>query len=117
MDHTVGKQNGWRERLVPVHNENTGGGTGLCLDIHDLAVSKLIAGREKDIDFLTGLLRHCLVRLPILRDRLTPKSWPICVAKRRRRSMFSKSSSKTKGLRRMTKISPTRAAGAALSGP
>jgi hypothetical protein len=70
MDHTVGKQNGWRERLMPVHNENTGGGTGLCLEIRDLAVSKLIAGREKDIDFLTGLLRHCLVRLPILRDRL-----------------------------------------------
>ena len=24
--------NGWHERLVPVRNENTGGGTGLCLD-------------------------------------------------------------------------------------
>jgi hypothetical protein len=25
---------------------------GLCLDPHDLAISKLIAGREKDLDYL-----------------------------------------------------------------
>lgn len=53
---------GWRERLIPVRNENTGGGTGLCLEIHDLAVSKLIAGREKNYDFVGGLLRHHLVQ-------------------------------------------------------
>jgi hypothetical protein len=64
----------WRERLVPVHNENTGGGTGLCLEIHDLAVSKLVAGREKDIDFLNGLLRHRLVRLPVLPRTTGPNS-------------------------------------------
>ena len=61
---------GWRERLVPVHNQNTGGGTGLCLEIHDLAVSKLVAGREKDLDFVAGLLRHHLVQAPNFRERL-----------------------------------------------
>jgi hypothetical protein len=61
---------GWRERLVPVHNQNTGGGTGLCLEIHDLAVSKLVAGREKDYDFVGGLLRHHLVQAPVFRERL-----------------------------------------------
>jgi len=61
---------GWQDRLVPVRNENTGGGTGLCLEIHDLAVSKLVAGREKDVDFIGGLLRHCLVQVPVIRDRL-----------------------------------------------
>ena len=61
---------GWRERLVPVRNQNTGGGTGLCLEIHDLAVSKLVAGREKDVDFLGGLLRHHLVQATVIRDRL-----------------------------------------------
>lgn len=61
---------GWRDRLVPVRNENTGGGTGLCLEIHDLAISKLVAGREKDVDFLGGLLRHRLVKLPVIRERL-----------------------------------------------
>ena len=61
---------GWRERLVPVHNQNTGGGTGLCLEIHDLAVSKLAAGREKDLDFIGGLLRHRLVQVPTVQARL-----------------------------------------------
>jgi hypothetical protein len=61
---------GWRERLVSVHNQNTGGGTGLCLEIHDLAVSKLVAGREKDIDFVGGLLRHRLVHTETIRARL-----------------------------------------------
>jgi hypothetical protein len=61
---------------VPVHNENTGGGTGLCLEIHDLAVSKLVAGREKDLGFIAGLLRHRLTAPAILDERLanTPVS-------------------------------------------
>jgi hypothetical protein len=67
---------GWRERLVPVHNENTGGGTGLCLEIHDLAVSKLVAGREKDFDFVEGLLRHHLVKVPVFRERLARTPLP-----------------------------------------
>lgn len=67
---------GWRERLVPVHNQNTGGGTGLCLEIHDLAVSKLVAGREKDVDFLGGLLRHRLVQVPVIRERLAKTMMP-----------------------------------------
>lgn len=61
---------GWQERLVPVRNPNTGGGTGLCLEIHDLAVSKLVAGREKDLDFVRGLFRHKLARSEIVRGRL-----------------------------------------------
>ncbi len=67
---------GWRERLVPVRNENTGGGTGLCLEIHDLAVSKLVAGRGKDYDFVAGLVRHHLVQLPIFRERLATTALP-----------------------------------------
>ena len=65
---------GWQARLVPVRNENTGGGTGLCLEIHDLAVSKLVAGREKDMDFIGGLLRHRLAQVPVIRDRLNQTS-------------------------------------------
>lgn len=29
---------GWKDRLVPIQNENTGGGVGLCLEVHDLAM-------------------------------------------------------------------------------
>ncbi|HTV41253.1 MAG TPA: DUF6036 family nucleotidyltransferase [Candidatus Sulfotelmatobacter sp.] len=61
---------GWKERLIPIHNENTGGGTGLCLEIHDLAVSKLTAGRDKDQDFVRALLHYRLAKVEIIRDRL-----------------------------------------------
>src|SRR5437867_1833725 len=51
--HGVGEETatlpaGWKERLVRVRTPATGGATGLCLEVHDLAVSKLVAGREKD---------------------------------------------------------------------
>jgi len=61
---------GWAERLIPVHNENTGGATGWCLEVHDLAISKLAAGRERDIDFLQVLVREGMVDVNVLRDRL-----------------------------------------------
>ncbi len=52
---------GWKERLVAVSNENTGGITGLCLHPADLAISKMIAGREKDLDYVGILLKQELV--------------------------------------------------------
>lgn len=61
---------GWRERLVRVRNQNTGGGTGLCLEVNDLAVSKLVAGREKDVAYVQGLLRHRLAQAEMIRARL-----------------------------------------------
>ncbi len=74
--HGVGEETatlpiGWKDRLIPIHNENTGGGTGLCLEVHDLAVSKLVAGREKDLSFVGGLLRHGLAKAELIRERLT----------------------------------------------
>ncbi len=61
---------GWRERLVPLRNENTRGKTGWCLDPHDLVVSKTIAGREKDLLFLEGAARNRLVGCDQLLARL-----------------------------------------------
>jgi len=52
---------GWRERLVPVANENTMERTGWCLSPVDIAISKLAAGREKDIRFVTALLRYGMI--------------------------------------------------------
>ncbi len=77
---------GWRNRLIPIHNQNTGGGTGLCLEIHDLAVSKLIAGREKDLAFFSGLLRHRLILTETIRARLAttalaPERFKLCFAR------------------------------------
>ncbi|CAN5797147.1 hypothetical protein BH20VER1_BH20VER1_00560 [soil metagenome] len=61
---------GWRERLVRVENENTRGAIGWCLEPHDLAVSKLAAGRPKDLEFVAALLRHRLVGADSIRERL-----------------------------------------------
>ncbi len=89
--HGVGEEtavlpDGWKERLVEIHNENTGGSTGLCIEVHDLAVSKLVAGREKDLSFVAGLLRHRLATLELVRDRLettriTQDQREICIAR------------------------------------
>ena len=61
---------GWPERLVRVSNRNTGGAVGWCLDPHDLAFSKLAARREKDLKFVAALLRHKLIQLSVLEDRI-----------------------------------------------
>jgi hypothetical protein len=61
---------GWSDRLVPIHNDNTAGATGWCLEIHDLAVSKLVAGRERDVAFLQVLIRERMVTSAVLQERL-----------------------------------------------
>lgn len=48
---------GWPERVVRLSNANTGGATGLCIDVHDLVLSKYAAGREKDLAFNSALIR------------------------------------------------------------
>ena len=80
---------GWKERLVLIKNENTGGGLGLCLEVHDLAVSKLVAGREKDLSFLSALLHHKLASPETIDARLkttpiSPQLAELCHARLRR---------------------------------
>lgn len=45
--------------------------TAVCPEIHDLAASKCVAGREKDADFVRVLLRDRLVSLDTLLLRVT----------------------------------------------
>ncbi|MCC6993250.1 MAG: hypothetical protein IT370_01345 [Deltaproteobacteria bacterium] len=52
---------GWKDRLVPIRNANTRGAAGLCLEIHDLALSKYVAGRDKDRVFLRAAVQHGLL--------------------------------------------------------
>jgi hypothetical protein len=61
---------GWESRLIRVENPNTLGARGWCLEVHDLAVAKLVAGREKDLDFVGALARLGMVVREILLDRL-----------------------------------------------
>jgi hypothetical protein len=60
----------WTTRLIPVNNENTNGITGYCLDVHDLAISKIIAGRPKDMKFVQELVRHNMIREKTMLHRL-----------------------------------------------
>ncbi len=69
-DTTATLPAGWADRLVPIRNENTGGATGWCLEVHDLAISKLVAGRDRDLAFLLVLLREQMVSPDVLRERL-----------------------------------------------
>lgn len=72
--HAVGPEtakapSGWEQRLVPVRNENTGGATGWCLEVHDLLLSKCAAGRKRDWEFAEEALRHGLADPAELRRR------------------------------------------------
>ena len=61
---------GWRDRLVSIVNANTQGVTGLCLEVHDLAISKHVAGREKDVEFTRELAKHDMTDSQTLLARL-----------------------------------------------
>lgn len=68
---------GWRDRLVRIENSNTRGVTGLCLEVHDLAISKHVAGREKDLQFTHELARHGMTDSRILIQRLKETEVPM----------------------------------------
>jgi hypothetical protein len=61
---------GWQSRLVPFEIEGADPDKALCLDPHDLVLSKLIAMREKDVAFARSLLEADLVS----RDRLLERA-------------------------------------------
>jgi len=57
----------WRDRLVAINSPATYGCTGLCLSPADLAISKLLAGREKDFSFVQTMLTEKLVSIDDIR--------------------------------------------------
>ena len=59
--------NDWKARALPVRVEQY---TGWCMDPHDLVLSKLGAGREKDFDFARSTAKLELVRREELLARL-----------------------------------------------
>jgi len=52
---------GWKGRLARLPPGDTGGVRGLCLDPHDLAISKYAAFRQKDLVFTRELARRGIV--------------------------------------------------------
>ncbi len=72
---------GWQRRLVRVENPNTNGYAGLCLEVHDLALSKYVAGRDKDREFTRELARHGLIEKKTLFKRVAVTKMEPAVAK------------------------------------
>jgi hypothetical protein len=69
-EDTATLPSGWKDRLVAVKNANTRGATGLCLEVHDLVVSKYVAAREKDDHFVREAIRARLVEESVLLARV-----------------------------------------------
>jgi hypothetical protein len=67
---------GWKQRLVPIHGPGTRGATGLCLEIHDLAVSKYVANREKDRRYVQACIKHHMLEKATLLVRLRATGLP-----------------------------------------
>jgi hypothetical protein len=73
-ENTATLPGGWRARLVRVCSANTLGVTGLCLEVHDLAISKYVASRDKDLEFTRALARHGMTDTAELVGRLAQTS-------------------------------------------
>jgi len=56
--------------LIEICNQNTRHVTARCLEPHDLAVSKLVAGRDKDREFLLEMFRHSMIDGELLLERI-----------------------------------------------
>ena len=67
---------GWEQRLVRVSGANSQQVTGLCLEVNDLALSKYVAGRHKDLEFTAALASHGMIDASVLRERLKTMRLP-----------------------------------------
>lgn len=66
---TVILPTGWQERLQKLEDEN-GNVIAYVAEIHDIAISKLIAGREKDFLFLKELFVREFVEIDVFLERV-----------------------------------------------
>jgi hypothetical protein len=68
---------GWESRLKPFRADRI---TAFCLEMHDLLVSKLAAGRLKDLEFIGAMFHLHLADPKIVRERIQhvpmPNEWP-----------------------------------------
>jgi hypothetical protein len=60
---------GWEERVIAYDRPDALPSRAVCLETHDLVISKLVAGREKDGDFAIALVRAELVNPAMLLER------------------------------------------------
>ncbi len=73
---------GWEGRVIRYDAPGAEPSQAVCIDAHDLVVSKLYAGREKDSDFATALLNAGLISKNVLIERAAMLDMPGAVIKR-----------------------------------
>ena len=61
---------GWRTRLRTWNLASSEPARPLFLEPHDLCVAKLLAGREKDYEFVGALITEAMVQPTIIEQRL-----------------------------------------------
>jgi hypothetical protein len=61
----------WETRAISVEGHGPTNSTGLCPEIHDLAVAKLAAGRPKDTEWIKVLLRSGHLRPDLFLERIS----------------------------------------------
>ena len=79
---TVKLPRGWRSRLIELPKGEASDIRGACLDPHDLAISKYVARREKDLQFTKALARRGYTSKRRLLDLL--KATPVAEETRER---------------------------------
>ena len=67
---------GWEQRLIAIRTPGTRGATGWCLHPHDLALSKLAAGRDKDLRFVADMAKHAMFDPRALEDLVSQMNLP-----------------------------------------
>jgi hypothetical protein len=75
---------GWEDRLVAISSTSSSlgrGATGLCLEPHDLVISKLVCGARRDVDFARVAHQAGMIDLDTLTERLavTDRADELCV--------------------------------------
>jgi hypothetical protein len=97
VDATTAKlPRGWKSRLVNLPDGDTGGVRGLCLEPHDLAISKYVARREKDLQYTREMARRGYTKRARLLELL--KSTPVSDETRARiRADIERDFASTKG--------------------
>jgi hypothetical protein len=74
--HGVGKETAsnlprnWEKRLIRIRNENTGGITGWCVEVHDLVAGKYVSAREKDLELASVLISRGMIDRETLLKRI-----------------------------------------------
>jgi hypothetical protein len=70
---------GWQDRVVQYDMRSADPAKAVCLEPHDLVISKLIAYRDKDREFAMALLQARLIDVDVLRERVkdVPTAHPV----------------------------------------